>query len=77
VTDFCEWTNLFPRNTGLPVTIWISVDGVVCTDPYNPEKVERAEAVTEWISLNREALLAHWRGDIDGGASEAVENQIV
>ena len=23
-------------------------------------------AVTSWIDLNRDALLAHWRGDIDG-----------
>jgi hypothetical protein len=25
------------------------------------------DAVFAWIELNRDALLAHWRGDIDGG----------
>jgi hypothetical protein len=30
------------------------------------EKIEHADAVFAWVELNRDALLAHWRGDIDG-----------
>jgi hypothetical protein len=30
------------------------------------EKIEHADAVSAWVELNRDALLAHWRGDIDG-----------
>jgi hypothetical protein len=65
-TDLFEWTNIFARNTGLPVTVWVSVNGIVATDPYNPDKIEHADMVNAWVVLNRDALLAHWRGDIDG-----------
>jgi len=66
VTDLFAWTNLFPRNTGLPVTIWVSVHGRVATDPYNPDATEHAAAVAAWVALNCEVLLEHWRGNIDG-----------
>jgi len=71
MTDLFEWTNLFPRNTGLPVTIWISVKGAVATDPHHPEKIEHAAEIDAWIRLNREALLAHWNGEIDGAEMAA------
>ena len=60
-----QWTNLFPRNTGLPVTIWISADGAVTTDPYHPQ-AEHTPDIAAWVELNRDALTAYWRGDIDG-----------
>jgi hypothetical protein len=65
-SDLFVWTTLFSRTTGLPCTIWVSIHGIVATDPCHPEKVEHRYAVLAWIDLNREALLAHWRGDIDG-----------
>jgi hypothetical protein len=34
--------------------------------PHEPEKIEHADTVSAWVKLNRDALLAHWRGDIDG-----------
>lgn len=43
-----------------------SVRGIVATDPHAPEKIEHADTVSAWVELNRDALLAHWRGDIDG-----------
>ena len=64
--DLFEWTNLFPARTGLPVTLWVSVHGVVATDPYHPETIEHDEAVTAWVMLNSAALLAHFIGAIDG-----------
>jgi hypothetical protein len=30
-----QWTNIFPRNTGLLVTNLISVRGIVVTDPMS------------------------------------------
>jgi hypothetical protein len=62
--DLFEWTNLFPQNTGLPVTIWVSVCGTDATNPSNSDKIEHADAVFAWIKLNHEVLIAHWRGDI-------------
>ena len=40
--------------------------GIVATDPHEPEKIEHADTVSAWVELNRDALLAHRRGDIDG-----------
>jgi hypothetical protein len=76
MTDLFAWTNLFPRNTGLPVTIWVSVDGRVATDPYHLNKIEHAKLVTAWRRLNSAALAAHWRGEIDG-AEMALRSQPV
>ena len=65
--DLFEWTSLFPRSTGLPVTIWISVKGIITTNSYNSNEIgEHTAAVSAWIELNRETLSAYWRGDIDG-----------
>jgi hypothetical protein len=66
MNDLLEWTEMRAHNTGLPCTIWVSVRGVVATDPYHPEKLEHVEAVNAWVALNRATLLAHWRGEIDG-----------
>jgi hypothetical protein len=66
MTDLFEWTNLTPGNTGLPCTIWVSIEGVVATDPYHPEQLRHAAAVGRWMMLNQRALRAHGRGEIDG-----------
>ena len=65
MTALNEWTNLFPTNTGLTMVVWISSEGTVTTDPYRPQ-AEPTSDVAAWINLNRDALLAYWRGDIDG-----------
>ena len=65
--DLFEWINLFPRSTGLPVTIWVSIKEIVTTDPHNPNEIgEHTAAVSAWIELNRETLSAYWRGELDG-----------
>jgi hypothetical protein len=67
--DMFQFTSLFPRSSGLPCTIWISEHGFVTIDPHNPAAdVMRPSEVEAWIELNRKALLAHWRGDIDSMA---------
>ena len=72
MTDLFEYTNFFPRNTGLPVTIWVSVNGVVATNPHDRSMSEdSASEIDAWIRLNREALLAHWNGEIDGAEMAA------
>jgi hypothetical protein len=71
MTDLFAWTSLFPARTGLPVTVWVSVHGIVATDPYNLESVAHRDAVFVWVALNRDALLAHWNGAIDGGEMAA------
>jgi hypothetical protein len=65
MTDVFEWTNLLRDKTGLPVTIWVRVDGVVATNPHRPEKLEHAAAVGRWMMLNQRTLRAHARGDLD------------
>ena len=87
--------NLFPRTTGLPMTIWagprsgarqaprimvnmahgnakdVNNTAVVSIQPQ-PHLIAGSlsasdiAAVASWIDLNREALLAHWLGWIDG-----------
>jgi hypothetical protein len=67
MTDLFEYVNSFPRNTGLPCTIYISVHGVVATDSYSGAiSREHAEAVSAWITLNQQVLMAHWNGSLDG-----------
>ena len=87
--------NLYPRTTGLPMTVWagprgrarraarikVSVEhgnkmdvrdtAVVGIQPKatliaGHLSADDLAAVASWIDLNRDALLAHWRGDIDG-----------
>jgi hypothetical protein len=59
--DMFQFTSLFPTSTNLPCTIYVSVHGFVTIDPTatNPPEVK------QWIELNRDALLAHWRGELD------------
>ena len=64
VTDFFKWTTLSPKNTELPVLVWVSVDGCVTTHPYYPT-VEHTPEVAAWVDLNFIVLMRHWRGEID------------
>jgi hypothetical protein len=66
--DIFQFTSLFSTSTNLPVTIWISVHGFVTTDPRDPAATNPA-GVKAWIELNRDALLAHWRGELDQARS--------
>jgi hypothetical protein len=92
--------NLYPRTTGLPMTIWagprsgarhaprikvnmthgnkmdMSNTAIVGILP-KPHLIEGSlsardrDAVFAWIDVNRDALLAHWRGAIDGAEMTA------
>ena len=92
--DLFEMANLFPRTTGLPMTVWVSPRGnarhdvrvKVNTTPgnqMNPAETavvalrpsphliagrlspSDTRAVFQWVSLNTDALLAYWEGQID------------
>jgi hypothetical protein len=59
-----EMANLFPKHTGLPFVVWISMRGNVGYD----EGVTDASALAQlkaWIDLNRATLVSYWEGDID------------
>ena len=92
--DLFEMANLFPRATGLPMTVWVSPRGnarhdvrvkvnmthgnqmnatntaVVGLRPA-PHMIagrlspEDERAVFQWVSLNSDALVAYWDGQID------------
>jgi hypothetical protein len=92
--DLFEMANLFPRTTGLPMTVWVSPRGnarhdvrvkvnmthgnqmnvantaVVGVRP-SPHVIagrlspEDERAVFQWVSLNTDALVAYWDGQID------------
>lgn len=95
--DLYELANLFPEDTGLPVTVWVSPRGrarhaariKVCRGAGNrmvpsptaivaiePEselvecrlRADHLSPVMRWVTLNREALLAYWNGQIGTGA---------
>jgi hypothetical protein len=70
-----EYTMLFGEHTGLPCAVYVHANnGVVTSDPFAPRVSPldaHAEAMQAWIELNRDALEAHWRGDIDGGEMAA------
>jgi hypothetical protein len=89
-----ELVNLYPRSTGLPMTVWAgpgdyahaprikvnmahgnrmnpadtAVVGLLPTPHLIAGSLSAPDLalVFSWIDLNREALLAHWHGDIDG-----------
>jgi hypothetical protein len=92
--DLYEMANLFPRTTGLPMTVWVSPRGnarhdvrvkvnmthgnqmnvantaVVAVRPAphviaGRLSLEDERAVFQWISLNTDALVAYWDGQID------------
>jgi hypothetical protein len=96
VTDdgLYDMANLYPRTTGLPMTVWVSARGgarhdvrvkvsrqggdrMVIEDAASvavrpePALVEgeldaaSLAAVSAWISLNREVLVAYWDGTAD------------
>ncbi len=92
--DLFEMANLYPRTTGLPMTVWVSPRGgarhdarvkvstqggdrmvpeaaaVVAIRPA-PRLLEGRlaaddlAAVSRWIVLNEDALIALWDGEID------------
>jgi len=92
--DLFEMANLFPRTTGLPMTVWVSPPGnarhdvrvkvnmthgnqmsvtntaVVAVQP-SPHLIagslspDDQRAVFQWVSLNTDALIAYWDGQID------------
>src|SRR5437588_9673800 len=92
--DPFEMANLFPRRTGLPMTVWVSPRGnarhdlrvkvnmthgnqmnaantaVVGLRPA-PHVIagrlspDDERAVIQWVSLNTDALVSYWDGQID------------
>ena len=92
--ELFEMANLYPRTTGLPMTVWVSPRGnarhdvrikvnmthgdrmsvdntaVIGVRPA-PHVVagqlstEDERAVVDWITLNSDAIVAYWNGDID------------
>jgi hypothetical protein len=92
--ELFEMANLFPRTTGLPMTVWVSPRGKARHDVRvkvnithgnqmtvsntavlgirpTPHVIagqlpaEDERAVSEWVSLNTDALVAYWEGRID------------
>src|SRR5207253_1538725 len=92
--ELFEIANLFPRTTGLPMTVWVSPRGNARHDvrvkvnmthgnqmsPVNTAVVgirpsphviagrlagDDERSVFEWITLNADALIAYWGGQID------------
>jgi hypothetical protein len=92
--ELYEMANLYPRTTGLPMTVWVSPRGnarhdvriKVNTTHGNQMNIDNTatvavrpsphvvagrlstddeRVVTNWITLNAEAILAYWNGDID------------
>jgi hypothetical protein len=92
--ELYEMANLYPRTTGLPMTVWVSLRGnarhdvrikvnmthgdrmnidntaIVGVRP-SPHLIagqlssDDERAVSNWITLNAEAIVAYWDGDID------------
>jgi hypothetical protein len=92
--ELFEMANLFPRTTGLPMTVWVGPRGnarhdvrvkvnmthgnqmnidntaVVGVRP-SPHLIagqlspDDERAVSAWITLNTNAIIAYWDGDID------------
>ena len=92
--ELFEMANLFPRTTGLPMTVWVSPRGNARHDlrikvhtthgnqmnPANTAVVgvrpaphliagqlspDDQRAVFQWASINADALIAYWDGQID------------
>jgi hypothetical protein len=92
--ELFEMANLFPRTTGLPMTVWVSPRGnarhdvrvkvnmthgnqmtvsntaVLGVRPMprviaGQLSAEDERALSEWVSLNTDALVAYWEGRID------------
>jgi hypothetical protein len=94
--EFFGLVSLYPRRTGLPMTVWAGARGkgrhaprlIVSTSHGDRTDLDSTAivgivptphliagslsardraAVFAWIRLNRDVLLEHWEGDIDGG----------
>jgi len=92
--DLFEMANLFPRTTGLPMTVWVSPRGNARHDVRvkvnmshgnqmnvtntavagvrpSPHMItgrlspDDQRAVFQWLSLNVDALVQYWDGQID------------
>ena len=71
--DMYDMANLFPADTGLPVTVWISVGGYVLAEPSTPEDVR---LLCEWVQKNHVALLHFWDGVISAAQFFRLMQQI-
>ena len=92
--ELFEMANLFPRTTGLPMTVWVSPRGNARHDVRVKVNVTHGnqmtisntavvglrptphiitgqlsssdeQAVSEWATLNADALVEYWEGRID------------
>ena len=79
MNDYCDGfleTSLFPRSSGLPVTISVGLRGTVAARPRAGEGAITpgvSAAVDAWVALNYATLAAHWAGEIDSaGLTEAI-----
>jgi len=92
--ELYEMANLYPRTTGLPMTIWViprgkarhdvrikvnmthgnqmNIDNTATVAVRPSPRVVAGQlpadderAVANWVTLNAEAILAYWNGDID------------
>ena len=66
--------NLFPKHTGLPFVVWLSIRGESRIDDRPAVHLIEGEGtispyhlslLTEWINLNRETILQYWNEAID------------
>ena len=92
--ELFEMANLYPRTTGLPMTVWVSprgnarhdvrvkvnmthgdhmnIDGTATVAVRPAPRVvsgrlspDDEHAVAAWITLNADAIISYWNGDID------------
>jgi hypothetical protein len=92
--ELFEMANLYPRTTGLPMTVWVSPRGNARHDVRvtvnmthgNQMNIDNTavvggrpsphlitgqlspgdeRVVSDWITLNADAIIAYWDGDID------------
>ena len=61
--ELYETTNLYPAETGLPMTVWVSPRGRAQHDVRQLVPADQ-QAVSRWVSLNEDALIAYWNGQI-------------
>ena len=78
--ELFEMANLFPRTTGLAMTVWVNTthgnqmniaDTAVVGVRPRPRLIAGqlspvdAQAVFRWVALNSDVLVAYWEGQID------------
>jgi hypothetical protein len=65
-----EMANLFPKHTGLPFVVWISVWSHIKVSASakavpRDATAEENDLLQKWIDLNRATLLSYREGEID------------